>query len=86
MSINQAVISEEIVDIFDNAGYGVTENQLVASSDTVADFVQRWGKPDSTRDGVRAWWNVQTRKGCVRGDLVVLETTDGTISYFGGEA
>jgi ectoine hydroxylase-related dioxygenase (phytanoyl-CoA dioxygenase family) len=86
MSISQAVISEEIVDIFDNAGYSVSENQLVASSDSVADFVQRWGKPDSTRDGVRAWWNVQTRKGCARGDLVVLETPAGTIAYFAGEA
>ena len=84
--MNTILITEEIVDAFDAAGFGVTENNLVAAADSVADFVQRWGKPDSTRNGMRVWWNVQTRKGCARGDLVVAEVQGGTISYFSGEA
>lgn len=59
--------------------------EFTASHDTLSDFITRWGEPSRTIGEVCFWDRVQTRPGKTRGDLVVMPTVDGTLTYFTGE-
>ena len=61
-------------------------DDLVTSRDTLTSFIDHWGKPHRTVGEVCFWDRVQTRPGKVRGDLIVMPTVDGTLSWFNGEA
>jgi hypothetical protein len=77
--------TDEIEAAFAKAGYEITMNDLVPSRDTLEDFVGTWGPPDFGKAGVSVWWSIQTRPHAARGDLCVLTTDRGTISYFSGD-
>jgi len=61
-------------------------DELVTSRSTLASFVEQWGKPARTIGDVAFWDQIQTRPGRTRGDLAVIATVDGSLSWFNGEA
>jgi len=62
-------------------GYGITEEDVSSTNDTVQMWIDQWGAPDDTREG-DGWhgyeWNkLQARKGEPRFNLIIVD--------FGGE-
>ncbi len=76
---------EAIADTFDTVGYLVCGSDLVFTTETVADFIAKWGTP-AEKEGFYMWTDIQTRKGATRGDLVVTEFDGQTVTYFTGQA
>lgn len=70
----------------DVAGYDVVGGDIAQSTEKLHNFIKVWGNPDQRIGEANIWWRVQTRKGAVRGDLVVVETAYGSASYFSGQA
>ena len=61
-------------------------DDFVASSSPLSGFITQWGEPQRTIGEVCFWDRVQTRPGKVRGDLAVMPTTTGSLSWFSGES
>lgn len=61
-------------------------DEVVTSRSTLESFVQQWGTPARTVGNVSFWDKIQTRPGRTRGDLAVIATDEGSLSWFNGEA
>lgn len=85
-TMNEIELEEMAETVFERAGYDVVGANIVESSDTLQDFITKWGQPHNIIGNASVWENLQTRKGAVRGDLVVVETESGSATYFSGQA
>lgn len=65
---------EEFVQAVEKALYGITEEDVTETADTVEDFRAQWGEPDATEDtGLLVWEKIQTAKGKPRVSLFVYD-------------
>ena len=86
--------TEKFVEAVDELGYAIDESRVDTTTETVQNFIDRWGEPnveewDSDELGevkVYTWSEVQVTKGKARGDLLVMDFGETRLSYFGGEA
>lgn len=80
------------VDVLEIIGYGICEDDVVETRDTVADFGLSRNLKSGQVDlasGARATYhyalNFQVRKGLARGDLIVMDFGEARAAYFSGE-
>jgi hypothetical protein len=64
-------------------------DEVVVTAETLADFVEARGNPSETVNtaagDLHIWQKQQSRPGCRRGDLFLLDAGTSRLSYFGGE-
>ena len=64
-------------------------DEVVVTAETVADFIKARGNPaevfQTEAGDLHIWCKQQSRPGCRRGDLFLLDIGDSRLSYFDGE-
>lgn len=94
---NDSILNIEDLDISDM----IEDYQVAVTTDTLDDFFDKQGRQLNRRTGDRPsipyelnktllgdvykWENVQSRKGCRRGTLYVMDMGDFRACYFDGE-
>jgi len=85
----RAMARQESIEKFETAmdeiGMGIGEEEMAISREPIDNFIARWGQPHEIENGISIWHNLQVAKGKRCGDLYVMSTEDGTLSYFDGE-
>ena len=72
--------------LVDENGYGIDESEAAATDTTLEDFVSQWGDPQFQDGALSVWYDIQTRKGARRGDLMVMPVEGGSLAYFSGQS
>ena len=80
------------VEVCDAVGYGICDDDVVETRDTIEDFnLSRnlQSKQVELASGARATYhyalNFQVRKGLARGDLIVMDFGEARAAYFSGQ-
>jgi hypothetical protein len=77
-------------DFNDETAWVCEPDEVVTTAETLENFICSKGKPHETIEtqagNLHIWHNQQSRPGCVRGDLFLLDVGNVRLSYFDGES
>jgi len=68
---------EAFVELVDaEANLGICDEDVIATTDTVADFIVKFGNPCEVSEGLNIWIGVQSAKGQKRKDICLFDFGD----------